>query len=126
MKNLLKSLGMAAVVAISSSNVNAATLVCSGTVTELAYHAPGVLYVRLSGMNTFVGICSTDANWGPPGSLSGNTTPAACKTIYGTLLFAKQAGTVVSSMYFDRDELPASCSAFTSWTNVNLRFVHFL
>lgn len=117
---------IAALALIAATSANAGTLVCAGTVTELAYHGPGNLYVRLSGMNNLVGICSTDVNWHPPGGLTGPTTPAACKTMYGTLLLAKQTGSVISSMYLDGDNLPASCAAFASWTNVNLRFLHLL
>lgn len=107
------------------TTANSATLVCAGTVTELAYHNPGTLYVRLSGMNTHVAICSVDSNWAPAGSVTGATTPAACKTIFTSLLVAKQAGTQITSMYFDGEVLPATCSTFPSWTSVNLRFFSF-
>lgn len=101
---------------------NSASVICEGTVTALAYHAPGVLYVRLSSMNVNVGICSTDTSWGPTGSQAGITTPSACKAIYANLLVAKQAGTVVRNMYLDGDTVPPTCTTFPAWSKVNVRF----
>lgn len=107
---------------ISPILANSASVICEGTVETLAYHGPGTLYVKLSGMNVNVAICSTDTNWGPAGSQTGLTTPSACKTINASLLVAKQAGTVVKNMYLDGDTVPPTCTTFPAWSQVNLRF----
>lgn len=103
------------------SGAHAATLVCSGTVDQLSYHQPGRLMLKLSSMNTFVFICSTDSEWVVPGSVSGNTTVSTCKALYATFLAARVTGVTIQSLYLDGDQVPASCSSFPSWTNVNVR-----
>lgn len=105
-----------------SSIANSATVVCNGTVDQLAYHQPGQLMLRLSSMNVPIFICSTEADWNVPGSLSGTTTTSACKTIYATLLSARLTHNQISSMYFDGDDVPAACNAFSVWTKVNVRY----
>lgn len=103
----------------------ATTLVCSGKVEMLGYHQPGTLYVKLSGMNAPVAICNMDTSWAPAGSASGTTSVSSCKTLFSALMFAKQAGTNITSMWFDADTLPASCTTFPSWSQVNLRYFDF-
>jgi hypothetical protein len=106
----------------AASNTYAANVVCGGTVAQLAYHQPGKLMLRLSSMNVPVFICSADSEWIVPGSVAGNTSASSCKTLYAALLSAKLAGSTVNSMYLDGDQVPTSCSSFTSWTNVNVRY----
>lgn len=81
--------------------------------------------LKLSGMNVPVFICSTDADWVVSGSLAGSTSPNACKTLYATFLTAKITGAVIHSMYFDGDQVPASCNAFANWTSVNVRYYNY-
>jgi len=112
-----------ALVAAATPNARAGTLVCGGTVEQVAYHVPGRVMLRLSGMNTFVFICSTDSEWVVPGSQFGNTTVSACKAIYATFLAARATGATINGLYLDGDQVPASCASFAPWVNVSVR--HF-
>jgi hypothetical protein len=114
-----------AVLTATATQAEATTLVCSGKVEMLGYHQPGTLYVKLSGMNVPVAICNMDTNWAPAGSVSGTTSISSCKALFAALMFAKQADTNITSMWFDADALPASCTTFASWTQVNLRYFDF-
>ncbi|MEO7494488.1 MAG: hypothetical protein ABIT83_08305 [Massilia sp.] len=106
-----------------ASNANAGTLVCAGTVTELSFHAAASVLVRLSGMNTAVFLCSVDTAWQVPGFVvPAAMSPSACKTVYASLLAAKASNTTVGAMYFDADGLPANCTSFAPWQQVNLRY----
>jgi hypothetical protein len=122
-KSAKRALCLALSMALSSV-AHSATVVCSGTVDQLAYHQPGQILLRLSSMNVPVVICSTDVEWNVPGSLSGATSPSACKTLYATLLTSKLTHSQVSSMYFDGDQVPSTCNSFVDWTRVNLRYFH--
>ena len=107
--------------AISSGH--AATVVCSGTIQELAYHQPGRLIIKLSSMNTGVTFCSSDNDWKVAGSLvDGPTTPTSCMLLYSTFLSIKASGTSIKSMYFDGDAVPANCASFKDWGAANLRY----
>lgn len=121
MKTSLKHVLLTVLISIAST-AHAANVICEGTVDILAYHQPGNLMLKLSGMNVPVFICSTDVDWVVPGSLSGNTSPNACKALYATFLTAKVTGAVIHNMYFDGDQVPASCNSFANWTQVNVRY----
>lgn len=108
-------------VAIFSVNVSAATVICSGTVEELAYHSPNSFMVRLSSMNKPVFFCNPDSEF----TVSGTTYvtgPESCKALYSTFLSAKMAQKTISSMYFDGDQVPASCSEWGNWKRANIRY----
>jgi hypothetical protein len=111
--------------AITTVNANAASLICSGTVAELAYHSPGKLMVRLSSMNVGVIFCSTDTEWAIAGTEYGNTSPASCKALYNSFIVAKALGTNISRVHFDGPELPGSCDGFSPWATVSLRYAVF-
>ena len=123
MKNFVKRI-TAVILTISLIPVaNAGSLYCNGaTISYLAIHQPGNVYIQLSNMNALVGICSLDTNWAPAGSLSGVTTPAACKAMLAALMIAKQTGAAIPQMLFDGDKVPTSCTGFTYWEGVNVRF----
>ena len=122
MKGTIKKAICMSFVSSTAFNVQAATVVCSGTVEQISYHQPGVLYVRLSNMNVPVAICSLNTEWVQPGSMSGTTPVESCKAIFAALLAAKHAGTHIGMMYFDGDQVPATCGAFASWTKANVRY----
>ena len=122
MRNLHKYLLTPLLMTCVATNAIAGTLICSGDVEVLAYHQPGRLMVKLGSMNVPTFICSTDADWIIAGSISGNTTPSACKAIYATLLSAKLSDSAIQSMVFDGADVPPTCNSFVSWKNVNLRF----
>lgn len=124
MKNFNRHVALAIVLAMLTSGAQAASLYCNGaTVATLAFHQPGTLYVRLSNMNTAVGICSMTGDWIVPGSLMGATPATQCKTIYAALLAAKQSGQTVPAMLFDGDTVPANCMSFAPWAQANLRWM---
>src|SRR5687767_4330248 len=81
-------------------SAQAGSLICSGTVAQVAYHQPGLVLLRLSSMNTPIVICSTDRDFDVPGALASSTTPAACKTIQANLLAAKATEAIITSLYF--------------------------
>jgi hypothetical protein len=107
---------------LAASSARAATVICSGSITQLSYHQPGYLLLQLSSMNVPVLICSVDQEWVVPGTASGNTSPAACRAIYASLLAAKTSGTHIRSLYLDGSDVPASCNSFSNWTRVNVRY----
>jgi hypothetical protein len=103
------------------ASAHAGTLTCVGTVDKLAFHSPGRLVLNLSSMNTPVFVCSTDAEWIVAGS-GYTTSPAACKALYATFLAARTTGGTLDYIHFDGDQVPASCTSFPAWTNVNVRY----
>lgn len=105
---------------LTTGSVSAGTLVCSGTVISLAYHAQDVLLIRLSSMNEPVQFCSINQDWSiAPGY---TTTPAVCKTFLAMFMAAKASGESISSVYFESPSAPATCSGWVPWTSANLRF----
>jgi len=107
-----------------STNLNAATVICSGTVEELAYHAPNSFMVRLSSMNKPVFFCNPDKEFSVSGT-SYVTGPESCKVLYSTFLSAKVAQKTINSMYFDGDQVPASCNDWGDWKSANIRYFTF-
>jgi hypothetical protein len=107
---------------VLAQTAQAGSLNCTGTIAQLAYHQPDTLYIRLTSMNTVVSICSVDVVWVIPGSLAGNTSVSACKTMYAALLAAKVADRSVNVFLMDGDAVPASCTGFAAWTSVNVRY----
>ena len=104
-------------------NCYGATVVCSGTVDVLAYHANNNLMVKLSSMNTPVFFCNPDSNWTvAPGYTTG---PQTCKALYATFLTAKVTGTSLSAVYFDGDSVPATCNAWGPWVSANIRYFQY-
>jgi hypothetical protein len=122
MKKILATAIVTAFCTLLALPAAGASLRCNGTVAEVWYHAPGVVLVKLSSMNTAAMVCEINSDWLVPGSLSGATTPASCKAIYAALLAANRSGALIDEMIFDADTLPASCSEFAFFTKVNLRF----
>ena len=109
------------------ANVNAATIVCSGTVEALSFHASntgGLLMIRLSSMNTPVYFCDPENAWSAPGS-GYAVSPATCRALYATFLSARVSGTPISGMYFDGDSAPADCNAWGGWQSANIRHYTF-
>src|SRR5262245_3551307 len=102
---------------------SATTVVCSGTVITLSYHANGQMMIRLSSMNVPVFFCTPDTTWTAAGE--GQTTaPETCKAMYATFLAARMSGIPVNNVYFDGSAVPATCDAWSSWSNANIR--HYL
>lgn len=123
MKQIARHSVYALMLALMTSTAQAGALYCNGgTVAQLSYHGKGTLYLRMSNMNTAVGICNFDSEWQAPGSLTGATSPTSCKAIFAALLTAKQTGATVPQILFDGDSVPATCSTFAPWAQVNLRY----
>lgn len=126
MNRFSRSVVFAVALATITSSAQAVALYCNGgTISQLAFHMPGVLYLQMSNMNTPVAICSVDSNWTVPGAAVGPTTPASCKAIYASLLIAKQSGQAVTQVLFDSDTMPANCTSFAPWAQMNLRWIVF-
>lgn len=107
-----------------SVHANAATVVCSGTVAELSYHASDKLMIRLSSMNTVVYICNPGAEWIVSGT-SYKTSPDTCKALYSVFLAARLSGEPINSVYFDGDDVPATCNSWGNWKSANIRHFRF-
>lgn len=106
---------------VSSKMAIAGTVVCEGKVKVLSYHANNKLMIQLESMNAPVFFCSPDSQWSVSGT-SYNTGAESCKIMYSTFLAAQMAGKVIKKMYFDGDQVPASCTSWNSWTEANIRY----
>ena len=103
------------------SVAQAGTIVCSGKVAQLAFHASDRMMIRLDSMNTPVFFCSPESVYSVPGT-SYTTGPETCKLLYSTYLSAQFANKTISSMYFDGDDVPQSCDSWGPWKSANIRF----
>ena len=119
MKNIYTRIGLIGF--LFAMNANAGTVVCSGKVAELAYHANNNFMIRLDSMNRAVFFCSPDSEFTVSGTayVTGTET---CKVLYSTFLSAKMAGKSINAMYFDGDQVPASCDGWTDWNSANIRY----
>jgi hypothetical protein len=102
---------------------HATTLTCDGTVDMVSLHQPGFVGVKLSSMNAEAFVCRIDADYTPAGAAT--ISPAMCKTIYAGLLSAKANKWDVTSVWFDGDQVPTSCTAWAGGFNsqVSLRYL---
>jgi hypothetical protein len=107
--HLLLAIGL-----VISGSTQAQTVVCGGTISVLAYHQPSMLLLQLSSVNAPVIICSVDQEGVVPGAPTRNTSPAACRAIYASLLSAKASGTKTKSLCLDGSDVPASCNSFVN------------
>jgi hypothetical protein len=119
---LIKALLCASLITGYPTIANANTVVCQGKVDRLSYHANNKLMIKLDSMNQPVFFCSPDTEWSVSGT-SYVTGPETCKTMYSTFLAAQMSGKTISSMYFDGDDVSASCSEWGTWKAANIR--HF-
>lgn len=106
---------------LAASTANAATLTCSGQIVQLNYHANNGFLLQLSNMNTPVYFCNPSATWTVAGT-GYVTKPEECRALLSMFLAGKLAEKTLSVVYFDGDEVPASCSSWTSWSHANIRF----
>lgn len=108
-----------------STNLFAGTLACSGTVDTVAYHGNDKLMVKLSSMNTPVFFCNPNAQWSVSGASGRVMSAETCKTVFSMFLTAKASKQHITKIHFDGDNVPTSCSAFTSWSDVFIRYVNY-
>lgn len=101
--------------------VSAGTIVCSGNVEVLAYHANNKLMLRLSNMNAPVFFCSPDSEWTVAGTTY-KTGPETCKTLYSSFMAAKLAGKPINNVWFDGDQVPTGCNGWPGWASANIRY----
>lgn len=123
MKKSIPALVVGCLLMVAINPSYAATLVCSGKVEALSFHANNRLMIKLSGMNVPVFFCSPESEWIVAGTAF-KTGPETCKALYSTFLAAKVAGETIKNMYFDGDQVPAACNAWASWQSANIR--HFI
>jgi len=106
--------------------VQAATVVCSGTIDTLQFDATssgsGYFSIKLSSMNVAVYFCDPTNPWSAPGGYT--ISRDACRALYATFLAAKVSGIPVTNMYFDGTDVPATCDAWLTWQSANIR--HYL
>jgi hypothetical protein len=98
------------------------TLVCSGTVDAISFHANNTFMLKLSSMNTAVFFCSPDSTFSVPGT-SYVTGPETCKGLIALFLAARESGRTINGLYFDGDAVPATCDGWGNWQSANIR--HF-
>ena len=122
--NVRKNAVIFTVLSFISFGAVSGTVVCSGKIQTLAYHANNSLMVKLDSMNFGVLFCSPDSEW----SVSGTnyiTGPESCKVMYSTFLAAKMSGKTIKTMYFDGDSVPATCDGWSNWSHANIRYYNF-
>lgn len=124
MMNIYKKSLSVLVATLLSFQVNAATVACTGTVEELSYHASNQLMIRLSSMNTPVYICNPSSEWVVPGTAY-RTSAETCRVLYSTFLTARVSGIPIRNLYFDGDDVPATCDTWGSWKSANIRHYKF-
>jgi hypothetical protein len=107
---------------LASPGVLAGTVVCSGTVETIAYHANNSLMVRLSSMNTPVYFCNPEITWNVAGYSTG---PQTCKMLYAMFLAARESGRTINSLYFDSDDAPTTCNTWATWKSATVRFFEY-
>ena len=107
---------------LASPGVLAGTVVCSGTVETIAYHANNSFMVRLSSMNTPVYFCNPETTWNLAGYSTG---PQTCKMLYAMFLAARESGRAFSVVYFDSDDAPTACNTWATWKSASIRFFEY-
>lgn len=116
---------LAAILAFTApSQALAGTIVCSGTVDVLSYHADGAFMFKLSSMNNPVFFCNADSEWVVAGTPY-KTSAETCKMLYATLLSAKATGKPLTNVYLDGDEVPSACNGWGDWKHVNIRHYQY-
>ncbi|NQZ08774.1 MAG: hypothetical protein HRT35_16585 [Algicola sp.] len=125
MKKITKRICLGLTLAgLCSTQALAGELTCSGTIESLGYHANNKFMIKLSSMNTLVFFCNPEENWIVPGA-GYQTGAESCKMMYSTFLAAKTLKTSFGGIYFDGDDVPASCDKWESWKSANIRFYQF-
>lgn len=109
-----------------SVDARAGTVVCSGTIDTLQFDATntsGFFSIKLSSMNVPVYFCDPDNPFAATGS-GYSISAAACRALYATFLAAKLNGAWITNLYFDGSAAPATCDAWATWQEANIR--HYL
>jgi hypothetical protein len=101
------------VLIITSISANAATAVCTGTVTRLAFHVPDGLFLAVGNTKIFK-VCS-------PQVAFFRTSPESCKLIASIATTARVTGKELQ-IYVDNAPT-TSCSDITAWFDADIRFV---
>ena len=104
------------------SHVYKATIVCEGKIKVLSYHANNKFLLQLETMDHPVFFCDADVQWSAAGSEL-TTEPDSCKAMYSNFLAAFMSGKRLASVWFDGDQVPATCNSWGTWENANIR--HF-
>lgn len=112
-----------ALIAFSSVDSHAGTIQCNGTVEKIGMHASDKLMLKLSSMNQAVFICKPNSEWSVSGT-EYTTSPETCNALLSMLMHAKATGAQMGDVWFDGDDVPATCSSWESWKSANIR--HFL
>ena len=107
-----------------ATSVQGGTVVCSGTITQLAYHSPNGFMLQLSSMDAPVFFCNSETTFSVPGTTY-TTGPNACKALYASFLAVKTTGGTINGLYFDGAETPATCNAWGNWKSANIRYFGF-
>ncbi|HEU5138248.1 MAG TPA: hypothetical protein VFU13_24090 [Steroidobacteraceae bacterium] len=120
----LKKLALAAFAGLIAAPSLAADVMCSGTVTRIAYHANNSLMLQLSSMNVPVLFCSPEAEWVVAGTTY-RTGPQTCKAFLAIFLSAKATGATLHNVYFDGAQVPATCDSWPNWASANIRYFDY-
>lgn len=90
----------------------AATAVCTGPVTQIAYQVPDGLYVKI-GTGSIIKVCSFDVS-------QSSVTPAGCRAMTAMALSAKLLGTD-ATLYVDNAPT-TNCVDIPNWHVSNTRY----
>ncbi|MEC4729053.1 hypothetical protein HWQ46_26425 [Shewanella sp. D64] len=99
-----------------TSNVMAATAICTGKVDRLAYHQPDGLYLRVADSG-IMKVCNPQVKFY-------RTSPESCKLI-ATLATTARATDKSVQIYIDNAP-GTNCSSITNWFSADIRFVELL
>lgn len=102
--------------AMSPVRLSAETAICSGLVTNVAYHAPDGFFVGVEGMN-IIKVCSPQETFFRTGSES-------CKLIATLATTARATGKHLQ-LYIDNAP-STSCQDITPWFSADIRFVQLM
>jgi hypothetical protein len=80
--------------------------------------------LRLSSMNTPVFFCHPNATFVVTGTTY-TTSAETCRAMVAMLITARETGRTIESMYFDGDDVPATCDAWGGWKSANVRFFSY-
>jgi hypothetical protein len=95
-----------------SQQVAAATAVCIGPVTQIAYQVPDGLYIKI-GTGSIIKVCSYDVS-------QSSVTPAGCRAMTAMAISAKLLGTD-ATLYVDNAPT-TNCVDIPNWHVSNTRY----
>jgi hypothetical protein len=109
---------------LATSIASAGELTCAGKITQVIYHAPDAFMIQLDSMNNPVFFCKPNSTSAVPGTTY-TTSAETCRALIALFTAGKLAERRLTVMYFDGDDVPASCNGWAQWKWANVRYFHW-